>query len=340
MLECRMVCAAATLSLMHAVVHPTIPTPTGRQGIREILVGQPLSHHAAIVVACFEPINASWTNAETLFFRVFRCLPDGAGLDLKCSIMPAANIIQLRQLLAEKFPGLRTRADELSARTRDFWPTGLPQIDVPLHGGLPRSALTEIVAEKRGSGGALLLNALLRRALHEKQFVALIDGEDSLDVTQLGEDLSRLLWVRCHSSIEAMKAADLLLRDGNLPVVLLDLALNPPAQLRKIPATTWYRFQRITELSSAVCIVFTPRPMISPAHARITLQSRFTLRAQECEQEQLLRELQVDVVGQASRLPKSRQPSRLPKQTRHRETPATGTVAGTIAGGTPAPLSG
>src|SRR6185437_3969275 len=109
--------------------------------------------------------------------------------------MPTANIIELRQLLAERFPGLRTRADELSAAKHAFWPTGVPQLDASLRGGFAEGALSEIVAEQRGSGSALLLTALIHRALSENKFVAVIDGQDSLDVTQLGEDLSRLLWV-------------------------------------------------------------------------------------------------------------------------------------------------
>src|SRR6185437_7332900 len=209
--------------------------------------------------------------------------------------MPAANIIQLRQLLAERFPGLRTRADELSASKRAFWPTGIPQLDEPLRGGLAKGALAEIVAEHHGSGSALLMTALLHRALGENKFTAVIDGQDSLDVTQLGEDLSHLLWVRCRSTDEALKAADLLLRDGNLPLVLLDLVANPAAQLRKIPATTWYRFQRLIEQTSAVCVALMPRPMVAPAQARITLRSRFSLNALEREPQELLRDLKVEV---------------------------------------------
>jgi len=209
--------------------------------------------------------------------------------------MPAANIIELRQLLAERFPGLRTRADELSAAKHAFWPTGVPHLDEPLRGGLAKGGLTEIVAEQRGSGSALLMTALIHRALSENKFVAAIDGEDSLDVTQLGGDLSRLLWVRCRSVAEALKAADLLLRDGNLPLVLLDLASNPAAQLRKIPATTWYRFQRLIEQTSAVCVVLAPRPMVAPAQVRIILRSRFSLKALEREPQELLRELKVEV---------------------------------------------
>src|SRR4029079_10728458 len=152
--------------------------------------------------------------------------------------MPTANIIELRQLLAERFPGLRTRADELSSAKHAFWPTGVPQLDGPLRGGLGKGALTEIVAERPGTGSALLMTALIHRALGENKFTAVIDGQDSLDVTQLGDDLSRLLWVRCRSTAESLKEADLLLRDGNLPLVLLDLVSNSAAQLRKIPATT------------------------------------------------------------------------------------------------------
>jgi hypothetical protein len=217
------------------------------------------------------------------------------GVELRRPAMPAANIIELRQLLAERFPGLRTRADELSATRRAFWPTGLPQVDEALRGGFPVGALAEIVAERRGSGSALLMTALIHRALGENKFAAVIDGQDSLDVTQLGEDLSHLLWVRCRSTDEALKAADLLLRDGNLPLVLLDLASNPAAQLRKIPATTWYRFQRLIERTSAICIALTPRVMVAPAQVRITLRSQFSIKALESEPEELLRELKMEI---------------------------------------------
>jgi hypothetical protein len=209
--------------------------------------------------------------------------------------MPAANIIELRQLLAERFPGLRTRADELSATKHAFWPTSIPQLDEPLHGGLPKGALAEVVAEQHGSGSALMMSALIHHALGENKFTAVIDGQDSLDVTQLGEDLSRLLWVRCRSTAEALKAADLILRDGNLPLVVLDLVSNPAVQLRKIPATTWYRFQRLIEQTSAICVVLAPRPMVAPAQVRVTLRSRFSLHALEREPQELLGELKVEV---------------------------------------------
>jgi hypothetical protein len=211
--------------------------------------------------------------------------------------MPAANVIQLRQLLKEKMPALRLSLEELPSHRLNHWPTGVPQLDQPLHGGLPKGALTEITAAQRGSGSALLRNALLTQATKERQIVALIDGHDSFDVTAVEEKiLSRLIWVRCHSAEESLKAADLLLRDRNVPIVLLDLVANPSAQIRRIQATTWFRFQRIVEQSSAVCIVFTPQPMISPAQARITLAPvRFSLDALDREPEELLDELKLEV---------------------------------------------
>src|SRR5262249_55405112 len=153
--------------------------------------------------------------------------------------MPAANVIQLRQLLSEKFPQLRLRARSLGD-TPDAWPTGLPQIDDAC-GGLPKGALTEIVAGERHCGTATLMRPLLCRAIVESQIITVIDGADSLEVAQIDPAvLARTLWVRCSSAGEALKAADLVLRDNNLSLVFLDLVSNIPAQLRKISPTTWY----------------------------------------------------------------------------------------------------
>jgi hypothetical protein len=210
--------------------------------------------------------------------------------------MQPLKIIQLRQLLREKFPGLRTRADELPVKARDGWASGIAKLDEQLGGGFPKSAISEIIAPKRGCGSALLLLQLLRRAAATNQFSALVDGLDSFDAATVEQNtLSHLLWIRCHNADEAIKATDLVLRDGNLPVVLLDLALNPDAQLRKIPAPTWYRFQRIVEESTATFIVLTPRAMISPAHVRVTLRSRFALEHVEVDQVKLTLALDFEV---------------------------------------------
>jgi hypothetical protein len=169
-------------------------------------------------------------------------------------------------------------------------------LDTALDGGLGKGALTEIVAEQAGMGSTFLLCAILRQATAEGQLSAFVDGSDSLDVTQFEpEVLSRLLWVRCRGAAEAMKATDLILRDGNLPLVLLDLAGNPAAQFRDIPATTWYRLQRLIEQTSTICVTLTPRVMVAPAQARIFLRSRFGLDAMEREVEELMAGLKLEV---------------------------------------------
>jgi hypothetical protein len=211
--------------------------------------------------------------------------------------MPAANIIQLRQLLREKLPAVRLGWGEAETARQAHWITGIAAID-EAHGGLPKGALAEVIAPQRGAGSALLRNALLRRAAAEKQIVALIDGHDSFDAAGEEPVLSRLLWVRGRSAEEALKAADLLLRDQNVTLVLLDLMMNPAQQIRRIAATTWFRFQRILESSSTICLVFTPQPMVSPAQVRLTLApSRFTLESLEQAPETLVGELKLDLAA-------------------------------------------
>jgi hypothetical protein len=207
-----------------------------------------------------------------------------------------AGVIELRQLLREKFPGLATRADELAVPRRNGWASGLTKLDEQLGGGFPRSAITEVIAPRLGVGSALLLRQLLRRAASTAQFLGFIDGRDSFDAASVDQSaLSRLLWMRCHTAEEAVKAADLVLRDGNLQVVLLDLALNPALELRRIPAPAWYRFQRLVEESQVVFIAVTPHAMISPAEVRVTLRSRLGLKAMEENQVKLTLELDFEV---------------------------------------------
>lgn len=210
--------------------------------------------------------------------------------------MMPANIIQLRQLLAEKFPEAHLPLERPRPAETRCWPTGLAQIDKPLRGGLPKGALAEFSGAKKCSGSATLTREILAHAALRNEIVALVDGNDSLDVARIEERvLSRLLWVRCGAADEALKAADLLLRDNNLPLVLIDLKLAPEKQLRKIPATVWYRFQRLVEETSAVCMVFTPWPMVSPAQTRIAFHSAFSLDAIERDAHELLDELKLEV---------------------------------------------
>src|SRR5204862_1713111 len=126
---------------------------------------------------------------------------------------------------------------------------------------LPRGGLAELVGAGPGSGSAQVVHALLRRVAHAGEYLALVDGADSFDVDAAEPTtLTRLLWVRCQKAEEALKAADLLLRDRNFPLLVLDLQLNPQAQLRKIPSSVWHRFRRLLEQNGATVLVVTPCP--------------------------------------------------------------------------------
>ena len=215
-------------------------------------------------------------------------------------VNPITNVVQLRQLLAERFPHLRVGPDRLRTRAaQNVWLTGLEKIDNVLQGGLPRSGITELTCPKPSSGSALLAFALLRRAHESRQWVALVDGMDTFDPARIGEEpFPRFLWVRCRNALQALQASDLLLRDGNLALVILDLRMNPMMELRKVSSATWHRFQRLIEANSTPLFVITPRPLVANARARLELMSHFTLAALNKPEEELLAELHVRLVHQ------------------------------------------
>jgi len=182
----------------------------------------------------------------------------------------SSKLIDLRRLLAERFP---QTFEPGIARLR----TGLPAIDLAI-GGLPKNAVTELSSPNLSAGSALLIHAFLQRAQRDGFFVALIDGSDSFDPESAGPAvLPNLLWVRCHQASEAVQAADLLLRDGNFPLVVLDLVLNASEELRKIPQTHWYRLQRLVEAAPTAFLVLTRRNMISSAQLKLSLENAWRL---------------------------------------------------------------
>jgi len=188
---------------------------------------------------------------------------------------PSGKIVDLRKLLAERFP-----QPPFPAATRLV--TGLSFVDQAIGGGLPRGAITELISPQISAGSASFIQALLQAAHRDRYFLALIDGRDSFDPSALAElgnlRLRNLLWVRCSKALEALKAADLLLRDGNFPLVIIDLVLNLPEELRKIPQTTWYRLQRLVKLSPTACLVLSRHGMVSSAQFKIVLENSWSLK--------------------------------------------------------------
>ena len=98
------------------------------------------------------------------------------------------------------------------------------------------------------------------------------------DMQLVQGELNRLLWIRSRDAWEAIKAADLAVRDGNVPLVLLLRTLNLPGELRRIPATVWDRLQMLAEKSAGTLLVFTPEAQIGCARLLLSVGGAFSLR--------------------------------------------------------------
>jgi hypothetical protein len=189
----------------------------------------------------------------------------------------SAKIIDLQKLLDERFPHVA-----LTTATRLI--TGLSFLDEAIGSGLPRGAITELISPRTSAGSASLIHALIHCGHRDNYSLALIDGRDSFDVCTLHHAwLQQLLWVRCGKASEAIKAADLLLRDGNFPLVIVDLVLNAPHELRKIPQTNWYRLQRLVEMVPTACLVLTRYEMVSSAKLKLVLENSWDIQTFETE---------------------------------------------------------
>src|SRR5438105_15619530 len=187
----------------------------------------------------------------------------------------SGKILDLRNLLAIRFPQA-----PLLVETRLV--TGSASIDQPIGGGLPKGAITELISPRGSAGSASLIHTFIHGAYRDKYFVALIDGRDSFDPCGLTNSILRqLLWVRCTKTLEAVKAADLLLRDGNFPLVIVDLVLNTPEELRKIPQTNWYRLQRLAEAVPTACLIINRQGIVGSAQLKIVLENSWTLQTLE-----------------------------------------------------------
>lgn len=197
----------------------------------------------------------------------------------------------LRQLLAGRFP------TDFRPAGRTV-PTGLPAID-DATGGLPAGALTEIVCAAPSCGGQLLLASLLAAQRERRGRVALVDPADAFDPQSHPSDLlAHLVWVRCRETSAALTAADLLLRDANLALVILDLRRATESDLRRPPATTWYRLQHAAEQGGLPLVVLTPRSAAPSARLRLVLDQPHRLAQLDTPRAFLIAALRVAIQRQ------------------------------------------
>ena len=180
--------------------------------------------------------------------------------------MPSSKIIELRQVLAQRFPQELPPPSSLLA-------TGIESLDRPLDGGLRRGSITQLVAPLPSCGSASLLHDIIESMQASSQFVALIDGKNSFEPPYSTSVTNLLLWIRCENVTQAIRAADLIIRDGNIVLSILDLKQNEAHELRKVPATAWYRLQRVTAEIGTTLLLITSYYISGSSYAALQINN-------------------------------------------------------------------
>ena len=182
--------------------------------------------------------------------------------------MPAksSTVAELRSLLAARFP-------DKNRKPIGFISTGVEGIDGALGGGLPAGRLTELVSAEPGTGGQTVFAELLRTTRAARHRVALIDGADGFDPGEVAPDtLRHLVWIRGRSAADVFGAADILARDGNYAVIVIDLRGLSERVLLKTPSTFWHRLRQAVESSPTAVLVQTTLPLVPAVPWRLNLR--------------------------------------------------------------------
>lgn len=198
----------------------------------------------------------------------------------------------LRQQLREKFPqahGLRAEP-EISR----------PAADIFSAEAFPLGAISEVIPAGPGAGLMLLVAGLLGdpQEVSPHPEMVLVDGADGFDPSSFtGKACSKLLWIRCGTAHQMLKAVDLIVRDGNLSFVLLDTTGLPRRDLAALPASAWWRLKQSAEGKGCRVVVLAHFPLVPCAGLRLTLTAELSLRDFDCPREELLQRLQPVVQG-------------------------------------------
>lgn len=198
--------------------------------------------------------------------------------------MVAPTIEDLRRKLREKFPQaheVRVLEEGQVRSERPFDPMFFPS-----------GAISEVL----GPGGALMLAGLLgepEACVALPDFV-LIDAGDGFDPGSFSvAACSRLFWVRCLTVEQMLRAAELLVRDGNSSFVLLDSRGVARADLQALPASAWWRLKLATELAGCRVVVMSDVPQVPCAALRISLAARLDLADFELPRRELVQRMRV-----------------------------------------------
>jgi hypothetical protein len=177
--------------------------------------------------------------------------------------------------------------------------SGVHEMDA-LTGGLPRGCLTEVCGPVSSGRTSLLLAVLAAATQRQEAcaLVDACDAFDPLSAAMAAVNFESLLWVRCgvkqkaaerrkhpahgastgcedrenlspkgqkigHSEgniDQALRVTDMLLQSGGFGLVIVDLGDVALKIARRIPLTSWFRFQRAIEHTPTVLFVITQAP--------------------------------------------------------------------------------
>ncbi len=210
--------------------------------------------------------------------------------------MPNPTLANLQHQLRGKFPGARHELASCAPA-----PAPEPDFNFRNPASFPRGGITEIVPAHPAAGLSLVVASLLEcePAHASVPELALIDGRDSFDPCSFpSHDCAKLLWIRCQTPEQTLKAADLILRDGNLPRVVIDLLAFPFSELRKIPNNTWHRLKQLIEMRDVTVIALTPRTRIPCARMRLSMHSGFGLEDLTSTRSELLQQVRTTPIFQ------------------------------------------
>jgi recA bacterial DNA recombination protein len=109
-----------------------------------------------------------------------------------------------------------------------------------------------------GSGRTSFLLSALASRTADGEVCALVDARDSFDPltgNAAGIVLEKLLWVRCQTIDQALRAMDLLIQAGGFGMVAVDLSDIPTRTVRQVPLNAWFRFRRAVEDTSTILLM-------------------------------------------------------------------------------------
>jgi hypothetical protein len=208
----------------------------------------------------------------------------------------AATVEMLRRQLREKFPqacGVLA-ASPLSGGAGD--PAGADKGATRMDNlrEFPAGMLSEVV----GIGSGWLVSAWLDDAADEPGVteLVLVDGADGFDPGSFAaRTCARVLWLRCRkSAMEMIKAADWVVRDGNVPLVLVDACGLERRELAGVPAAAWWRLRQAAERTGCKLVVATPAPWVAAAGCRLHMAATLSLADFDATRGELLSRLRLE----------------------------------------------